>query len=132
MSGTNTDFTGTIAVKKYDTSPTRNVFLALQEENAAVNATVSVTNYGGLLLSGSSTTASDVKIAGLAGDSTGVVYATTIDATTNQIGNTDAALTQNGTIARTLIFAGSDTYVYAGTIGSATNQTSLNLTKSGT
>ena len=132
LSGTNTDFTGTIAVKKYESNSTRNVFLALQGEDAAINATVDVSNYGGLLLSGASATASNVKIAGLTGNSTGVVYATTIDSTTGQINNTNSALTQNGSVARTLIFTGSDTYSYAGTVGSTTNQSSLNLTKSGT
>ena len=86
LSGTNTDFTGTIAVKKYDSDSTRNVFLALQGEDAAINATVDVSNYGGLLLSGASATVSNVKIAGLTGNSTGVVYATTIDSTTGKIG----------------------------------------------
>ena len=123
------NFTGTIKLSKDGTSASNAaLYMAGSASKATINLSSSLT---GLVISGD-----NVAIAGL----TGVAGSSlTSRAKKNYNSGGDSGFNSssdsyatNDATARTLTIGGSGTYSFAGSVGSATHQTSLNLTKSGT
>ncbi|MGN0834310.1 MAG: beta strand repeat-containing protein [Candidatus Spyradosoma sp.] len=129
-SGANlSEFTGTIKIS----NATGGFNAALYLVGSAEKATVNLASGGaGLVISGT-----NVSIAGLDGASTALVRSQAEvaynDTSGNNFSNRSSTYNNdNDNTVRTLTIGGSGTYSFAGSVGSATNQTSLNLTKSGT
>ena len=121
------NFTGTIEVLNQKADKKN---AALWLDGSAANATISLSTGAGLVVSGT-----NVSVAGLVGDATSSLRSqNTVRYNADNFSTNALAYAgdNSGTAARTLTIGGSGAYSFAGSVGSATNQSLLNLTKSGT
>ena len=121
------NFTGTIEVLNQKANKKN---AALWLDGSAANATISLSTGAGLVVSGT-----NVSVAGLVGDATSSLRSqNTVRYNADNFSTNALAYAgdNSGTAARTLTIGGSGAYSFAGSVGSATNQSLLNLTKSGT
>ena len=121
-----TNFAGTIKISTSGNSTNHTVNLSA----SAASATLNLAN-SGIAARVAETNVSIAGLDGVAGSK--IVSKAALGDTTGGNGNSSAFSDAiNDATVRTLTLSGSGTYGFSGTVGSTTNQSSLNLTKSGT